>query len=158
MGASVLNTPFPGIAVRDPGDKFWCTHEGIRGPSCARWLSPVRVPGKKHEESVRPLPAAAVAARGARHGAGSARASSPRSWCPTLRITGTGVRERGDPRSVTDLQMGEQFAVARAGSYAQVATTSSVVQPVVDRLHLEETPAVVRREGPRGHQPARTRP
>ena len=46
-----------------------------------------------------------------------------------------------NPRSVTDLQMGEQFAVARAGSYAQVATTSSVVQPVVDRLHLEETPA-----------------
>ena len=45
-----------------------------------------------------------------------------------------------NPRSVTDLQMGEQFAVARAGSYAKVATTNSVLQPVVDRLHLEDTP------------------
>ena len=45
-----------------------------------------------------------------------------------------------NPRSVTDLQMGEQFAVARAGSYAKVATTNSVVQPVVDRLRLEDSP------------------
>ncbi|MDO4919645.1 YveK family protein [Kocuria sp.] len=45
-----------------------------------------------------------------------------------------------NPRSVTDLQMGEQFAVARAGSYAKVATTSSVLQPVVDELHLSQTP------------------
>ena len=45
-----------------------------------------------------------------------------------------------NPRSVTDLQMGEQFAVARAGSYAKVATTSSVLRPVVEHLHLEDTP------------------
>lgn len=45
-----------------------------------------------------------------------------------------------NPQSVTDLQMGEQFAMARAGSYAQVATTNSVLQPVVDELGLEGTP------------------
>lgn len=44
------------------------------------------------------------------------------------------------PQSVTDLQMGEQFAMARAGSYAQVATTNSVLQPVVDELGLDVTP------------------
>ncbi|MEX5273037.1 Wzz/FepE/Etk N-terminal domain-containing protein [Kocuria sp. CPCC 205235] len=43
-------------------------------------------------------------------------------------------------QSVTDLQMGEQFAMARAGSYAQVATTNSVLQPVVDELGLDVTP------------------
>lgn len=45
-----------------------------------------------------------------------------------------------NPQSVTDLQMGEQFAMARAGSYAQVATTNSVLQPVVDELGLDVTP------------------
>lgn len=45
-----------------------------------------------------------------------------------------------NPQSVTDLQMGEQFAMARAGSYAQVATTNSVLQPVVDDLGLDVTP------------------
>ncbi|MCT1801700.1 MULTISPECIES: YveK family protein [Kocuria] len=45
-----------------------------------------------------------------------------------------------NPQSVTDLQMGEQFAMARAGSYAQVATTNSVLQPVVDELGLDATP------------------
>lgn len=45
-----------------------------------------------------------------------------------------------NPRSVTDLQMGEQFAMARAASYARVATTNSVLQPVVDGLHLDTTP------------------
>ena len=44
-----------------------------------------------------------------------------------------------NPQSVTDLQMGEQFAMARAGSYAQVATTNSVLQPVVDELGLDAT-------------------
>lgn len=45
-----------------------------------------------------------------------------------------------NPRSVTDLQMGEQFAMARAASYAKIATTNSVLRPVVDELHVEETP------------------
>lgn len=45
-----------------------------------------------------------------------------------------------NPQSVTDLQMGEQFAMARAASYAKVATTNSVLQPVVDQLGLDTTP------------------
>ncbi|MDN5630541.1 MULTISPECIES: YveK family protein [Kocuria] len=52
-----------------------------------------------------------------------------------------------NPRSVTDLQMGEQFAVARAASYARVATTNSVLQPVVDTVHLDETPEELAESG-----------
>ncbi|MEX5255841.1 YveK family protein [Kocuria arenosa] len=57
------------------------------------------------------------------------------------------------PESVTDLQMGEQFALTRASSYAQTARTSSVLQPVVDDLGLEISPEQLAQQLTVTHQP-----
>lgn len=57
------------------------------------------------------------------------------------------------PESVTDLQMGEQFAITRAASYAQTARTSTVLQPVVDELGLEMPPEQLAQQLTVTHQP-----
>lgn len=41
--------------------------------------------------------------------------------------------------SVTELQQGNSFTQARVQSYAEAATTPAVLQPVIDRLGLQET-------------------